>query len=231
MHKFTLAIICLGLLTIQAQPDRWRGLVLSETTPEQAIAILGAPKESKPRKIRVQKIGEWLSREIKQELPCLRWEGVAGMKTVDAYFLNGKLAALDLQIQAEVRAAALDSIYGVKFQHLISHAGRVAAGPDAYQRDRGETFSNTNEVLYHVGAKAERAFLVAWCEVGFGEGLKNAYGAGTDTARPGKVRQLQMYSRALENRDGADVLSSDAPAASKPNEKTCYDGGRKVACP
>lgn len=206
-----LAFFCACVPAYGQSPDRWKGLVLSETTPAEAVQLLGPAKESKPAKIRIQKIGDWLSKDIKQELPRLHWEGVHGMKSVDAYFLGGKLAALDLTLKAEVRAAALDSIYGVDFKHLISHAGRTSAGPGAYQRDRGETYSNTNEVLYHVGAKAERAFVVAWCEVGFSEGLKKAYGQGTDDARPGKVRVLQMYSRSLENRDGADVLSGEAP--------------------
>ncbi len=208
--KFIALILFLALTAVAQtdgpRPDRWRGLILGETTQEQAISALGQPQDSKPRKIRIQKIGDWLSKDIKQELPHLRWEEVAGMKSVDAYFLNGKLVALDLMLKAEVRAAALESIYGVEFNHLISNAGRTMAGPGAYQRDRGETFSNKEEVAYHIGAKSERSFIVAWCEVGFGEGLKRAYGAGTDSARAGKVRSLQIYSRAVENRDGSEVL-------------------------
>lgn len=241
-----LLLICLTVFGQQAQPDRWRGLILGETTQEQAIATLGHPKEINQRKIWIQKIGDWLSKDIKRELPYIRWENIAGMKTVDAYFLDGKLVALDLYLKAEVRAAALDSIYGVSFKHLISNAGRIAAGPGAYQRDRGETYSNIDETLYHVGAKAERAFIVAWCEVGFGEGLKRSFGTGTDDSRPGKVRNLQIYSRRLENLDGNDVLSSqpaDSPQQSttspdqpKPipkteNKKTCFENGRKVPCP
>ena len=241
-----LTLICFSICAQPAQPDRWRGLILGETTQEQAIATLGQPKDSKPQKIRIQKIGDWLGKDIKQELPHLRWEDIAGMKIVDAYFLDGKLVALDLFLKAEVRAAALESIYGVEFKHLISNAGRIAAGPGAYQRDRGETYSNIDEELYHVGAKAERAFLVAWCDVGFGEGLKRAYGAGTDNSRPGKVRNLQIYSRILENRDGLEVLSSEPapsplqstapPPQSKPapvpeSKKTCFENGRKVPCP
>ncbi len=190
----------------KALPDRWRGLIIDQSTPEDAVRILGQPKDTRPQKIRIQKIGDWLSKDIKRELPRLRWEEVAGMKSVEAYFLDGKLVALDLALKAEVRAAALESIYGVEFKHLISNAGRRAAGPGAYQRDRGETFSNKDEVSYHVGAKAEHTFLVAWCEVGFGEGIKKAYGAGTDETRPGKVRFLQIYSRRGENRDGSEVL-------------------------
>ncbi|HKA20448.1 MAG TPA: hypothetical protein VKN18_19330 [Blastocatellia bacterium] len=197
--SFALALSA-SALAQQAQPDRWRGLVLGETTQGQAIALLGEPKEGKPRKIRIMKIGDWLSKDVKQELPCLRWEEVAGMKSVEAYFLNDKLVALDLQIKAEVRAAALETIYGVEFNHLISNAGRTVAGPGAYQ----------------VGAKAERAFLVAWCQVGFGEGLKRAYGDGTDGTRAGKVRWLQMYSRSVEYHDGADVLSSEPSTTPKP---------------
>src|SRR5262245_56054850 len=105
-----LIVICASATAQSAQPDRWKGLTLSETTHAQAIAILGQPKESKPRRIRIQKIGDWLSKDIKQDLPCLRWENVEGMKIVDAYFLDGKLVALDLWLKAEVRASALESI-------------------------------------------------------------------------------------------------------------------------
>jgi len=258
LNLITLTIaLCLTVNAQQAQPDKWKGLVLDESTPEDAVHLLGQPKESKPQKIRIQKIGDWLGKEIKRELPHLRWEEAAGMKSVDAYFLDGKLVALELMPKIEVRAASLESIYGVEFKHLISNAGRIAAGPGAYQRDRGETFSNKDEMLYHVGAKAERSFLVAWCEVGFGEGLKRAYGAGTDSTRAGKVRLLQMYSRRVENRDGADTLSSEpssgassssptpkqaAPEQSpaitarpvptpEPAKKTCFENGRKVPCP
>jgi len=206
MPLLIVLLFVLGWPQDKPQPDRWRGLVLNETTPEQAITALGQPKENKPRKIRIQKIGDWLGKPIKQELPHLRWEDVHGMKSVDAYFLDGKLIALDLWLKAEVRAAALENIYGIEFKHLISNAGRVFAGPGAYQRDRGDTFSNKDEIDYHVGAKTEQALLVAWCQVGFGEGLKRAYGAGTDDARPGKVSNLQLYSRTLENRDGESVL-------------------------
>ena len=241
-----LTLICFSICAQPAQPDRWRGLIVSETTPEQAVSIFGHPKEMKPKKIYIQKIGDWLSKDIKRELPHMRWEDVAGMKSVDVYFLNGKLVAIELLIKAEVRAAALESIYGVAFKHLISNAGRIFAGNGAYQRDRGETYSNKDEVAYHVGAKAERAFLVAWCEVGFGEGIKREYGAGTDDSRPGRVRLLQIYSRILENRDGVEVLSSEPapsplqptvpPPQSKPapvpeSKKTCFENGRKVPCP
>ena len=105
-------------------------------------------------------------------------------------FLTASLVALELIPHVEVRAAALETIYGVEFKHLISNAGRIAAGPGAYQRDRGETFSNKEELLYHIGAKIKQSFLIAWCEVGFGEGLKKAYGTATDDTRPGKVRLL-----------------------------------------
>jgi hypothetical protein len=123
------------------------------------------------------------------------------------------LVALNLVLKIQVRAAALESIYGVEFKHLISNARRNMAGPGADQRDRGETFSNHEEVVYRVGAKAERVFLVAWREVAFVEGRKRAYGAGTGSTRAGKVRTFQIYSRRVEKRDGADALSSEPSMA------------------
>jgi hypothetical protein len=253
-------ILSVFAMAQQAQPDRWKGLVLDETTPQAATELLGQPKDATPQKIRIEKIGDWLGKDIKQELPHMRWENIHGMRTVDAYFLDGKLVALNLTLKTEVRAAALESIYGVEFKHLISNAGRKMAGPGAYQRDKGETFSNQEEVSYHVGAKAERAYLVARCEVAFGEGIKRAYGAGTDSTRAGKVRTLQIYSRRVENRDGADALSSEpatAPLSSSPTpkqatptpspaaivrpsptpvgqqtatKKPCYFGGKEIPC-
>ncbi len=196
------------------QPDRWHGLILNQTTPEQAIEILGEPKLRGTNKMHIQKIGDWLSKSAKEKIPVMQWLNIHGMHGVLLYFLNNKLVAIDLFLKAEVRAAALESIYGAKFQHLISNAKRdfdnsMRAGngqEPAYQRDRGETFSNKNETLYHVGAKTEKSFIVALCDVGFKESLKRDLGTGTDSTRPGKVMNLQLYSRTLENRDGEDVL-------------------------
>lgn len=209
MRIIWIAALC--ALTVLGQsdgpkPDRWHGLVLNETTQAQAIEILGQPKESKPRKLRAMKIGDWLSKTAKEDMPSLHWEKIEGMNNVDAFFLNNKLVALQLDLKTEVRASTLETIYGVEFVHLISNAGRELAGPGAYQRDRGQTYSNKAETAYNVGAKTERAFVVAFCLTGFGEGLKQAYGAGTDITRPGRVRVLQFISRELENRDGASAL-------------------------
>lgn len=196
------------------QPDRWHGLTLNKTTPEQAIEILGEPKTRGNYKIFIQKIGDWLGKPAKEKMPAMKWSNIHGMQDVTLYFQSNKLVAIDLFLKAEVRAAALESIYGAKFQHLISNAKRdydnsmrASNGQEpAYQRDRGETFSNKNEVSYHVGVVTEKSYIVAFCDVGFKESFKRNLGAGLDSARPGRVRSLQLFSRTLENRDGEDVL-------------------------
>ena len=162
----------------------------------------------------IQKIGDWLSKSTKEKIPAMQWRDIHGMQGVSLFFLNDKLVAIDLFLKAEVRAAALEALYGAKFQHLISNAKRdfdnsIRAGngqEPAYQRDRGETFSNVNNGMYHIGAKTEKSFIVALCNVGIKESMKRDLGAGTDSTRPGKVMMIQLYSRTLENRDGEDVL-------------------------
>ncbi len=235
MQKFLFAsliaiVVCVSATTGQAQDktqeqktgqtqdkvqaDRWHGLVLGEATPAQAIEKLGAPKKDMPAvSVRILKIGDWVGSAItKNKLHCQMWEKTEGMLAIALCYVENKLAVIQLGPQVEIRAQALDAIYGVRFSHQISNAKRElenslsGANDPAYQRDRGETFSNRYGSSYHVAARAEKSFIVADIEVPVSESLKRDFGAGTDSVRPGKVFILQIIDRKFENRDGESVL-------------------------
>ena len=44
------------------QPDRWHGLILDESTPEDAVKVLGKPSEDKPQPNNLQHIDPRLSK-------------------------------------------------------------------------------------------------------------------------------------------------------------------------
>src|SRR5204862_4131673 len=46
-----------------AKPDRWRGLILDESAPEDAIKLLGQPKKDGLGNLYVSDIENWLSRK------------------------------------------------------------------------------------------------------------------------------------------------------------------------
>jgi hypothetical protein len=49
------------------QPDRWRGLIIDEATPDDAIKLLGKPKKDKIDALKIFGITDWLSKQIKEK--------------------------------------------------------------------------------------------------------------------------------------------------------------------
>lgn len=54
-----LIFLCVGFVCAQEQdrpmPDRWRGLILDQSTHEDVIRVLGKPKSDKPSELSVQR--------------------------------------------------------------------------------------------------------------------------------------------------------------------------------
>src|SRR5436190_20578671 len=78
------------------QPDRWRGLILSESTPEDAIQVLGkAEKDEANQPLRVfGGVSHWLTKRQKEKIFRViefKLGKEQGVQKADMYFLDGKL--------------------------------------------------------------------------------------------------------------------------------------------
>lgn len=190
------------------QPDRWRGLVLDQATPEDAIRVLGQPESDKPDRLFIEGIGRWFRPGLnKKALRKLRFKKPAGLDSADLYFEGGKLAVIQLDFEKEITPTALANSYGLEFRPIIS-GFQEAGSPAHYERHKGQVYPKRFPDHYVIVATVPASILAA--NVGnMGGALKAMIVTGADTAGggfPGRVRSLQLISRRLENREGTDVL-------------------------
>ncbi len=80
------------------QPDRWRGLIIDEATPDDAIKLLGKPKKDKTDSLKIFGIQDWLSKQIKEKkFRLLGYEKPEGLDFVWLGFLDDKLVFTKLE--------------------------------------------------------------------------------------------------------------------------------------
>lgn len=180
---------------VAASPDQWKGLVVGEATPDQARDVLGNPKKESVERLYGGRIEPLLSDEIKSKtFARLEYGKIEGFSRVDLSFRDGKLVALVLIPQGDNKIMARDmsSIYdGVAFIALIEPQ-------DLYNwNDLRKRVQRNYPTTYHIAAMTAKTFLVAVVMKGFGESTTSMI-TGADEHFPGKVIQIQYFSRSLE---------------------------------
>jgi hypothetical protein len=213
-------LLLLLLLTVPAfaqdtpegpRPDRWRGMVINETTPTAAIEVFGKPDSDKIDRLRVFDVdGKILSQSLKEK-DCrhLEWKKLDGVKQAILSFKNDKLVRIFLWLPKEkaIAAASLPGTYKLDFRAKTDSMTEGLFGPIG-----GSPLSGRKHVtypsVYSLIAQTDKTWVTAsidnasWKHVLVGDGDTSS-GTG---AFPGKAITVQIVSRTLENRDGADVL-------------------------
>lgn len=192
-----------------AKPDRWRGLILDQSTPEDAIRILGQPASDKIGKLYVFKIQSWLSKRTKEKIfRTLEFKKPEGIDKARLSFLDNKLVAIDLDVKKGIAPVALANIYGIEFQPLVG-AADIAFNPRDYEQNQGRVYPKTYPVTYSMVAVSKNSFIDAMISnvPSFGGALTRSMGIPDQPGTfPGRVETITMVSRSLENKDGVDVL-------------------------
>jgi hypothetical protein len=214
LNMKTLLIIALLTLPLFAQnedgpkPDRWRGLVIDESTPDDAIKGLGTPKEDKVDRIRIFDVdSKWISKKQSERIfRKLKFEKPEGFDTAELSFLDNKLVFIDLDFAKEIEAASLSRIYGIQFAPQISGL-QEGMFPKDYERNEGRVYPKSYPAVYKLVGVTEKVFIGSLVSnSGLGAIMRAGVGARDTGDFPGKSARLQIVSRRLENRDGADVL-------------------------
>lgn len=194
----------------QPQPDRWRGLILNETTPDQAIAILGKPKSDKPDRLFIHEIDKWFEPGLnKKNLRKQSFRDVAGFDRVDLYYRDDKLVVMQLDPEKNpIKPTALQNIYGIEFRPFVG-GFRESHNSWDFERHAGQVYPKTFPESYTlVGVSPGSIVAAAISNTSVGSILRQLNHV-RDTAGggfPGKVHHIQLISRKLENRAGADLL-------------------------
>jgi hypothetical protein len=174
----------------QSRIDRWRGLVIDESTPDDAIRLLGKPKKDKLNSLRIVCLNKNLFSEKREKkvFRALDYRDVSGsprLKQLWLEFLENKLVNILMAYKDRPEAGALHSAYGVPFTlrdsafNPLSTASVLGRLPPSYK-------------LNAVGDRAVVGALV------LNSSTKALFvGSSQDDGFPGKVWIFQHISRTL----------------------------------
>jgi hypothetical protein len=200
--KFLLLLTVLSISVAAQSPDRWKGLVLDESTPENAIAILGKPDADKTDSFRVYKIEDWFTKRIREKKwRRLEYKNVEGFDKVILAF-DTKLVFIELNPK-KLDPDVLENAYGIPFIVTSSKFER-ALTPGNVGKDTGRMQSYP--LFYYLYAKAPKTILLAGVGNSSLGSILGSKSVNDDIGFPGAVKYLQIISRALENRDDVEKL-------------------------
>ncbi len=199
-------------ISVQAQerpmPDRWRGIVIDESSPDDAIAKFGKPEKDELTKFPRGILGDLLTAKAKEKkFRRLEYKDIEGVDKAYFTFSENKLIAIDLDIKQGFSPNSLPNVYGLEFRPVFGTLS-TALHPEKFERNQGKDYTVRYPTFYHLVTKSEKTFIDAVVEnSGFGAVMKDLGGARDREGNfPGKVAWVQIVSRTLENRDGADAL-------------------------
>jgi hypothetical protein len=193
------------------QPDRWRGLVLDQSSPSDAMRILGSPKKDKEGSVRTYPLNKRLEIDHNSKnIRKLTFEKLEGVKTATLLFKDSKLVLIELELDKKIPASNLAGIYDREFVPKVSEI-ETSFSPGSYERHEGKVYPKKYPLVYYLIARSENSYVSAMVEnsvVGhvFLGATRGQAGADDRGGFPGKVSRVQIVSRSVENRAGFDVL-------------------------
>jgi hypothetical protein len=189
-------------------PDRWRGLVIDESVPEDAIRILGKPDKDRMEGESTYPLNRRITlTEESKDARKLTYEHLEGMTSVDLLFKDNTLVLIELRPSKKIRASALGRIYKLHFSPKFSSIYDVS--PRAYETRSTQPVDYPP--TYFLISLADTTYVSAEIKSGIAGALlgKNQRGkisTDDDGGYPGNVNKIQLISRRLDNREGADIL-------------------------
>ena len=164
----TIVSLCVNFVLAQEQdslkPDRWRGLVLDQSAPEDAIRILGKPDKDKVGSLTIYELNRWVTKKQKEKIYRnleFKLDKKEGVQKATLSFLNDKLVMNTLDVKSgTVAPNGLSNIYDISFYPMVS-AMDLALFEKDYERNQGKIYPKTYPTVYSLVAVSERSFVSA----------------------------------------------------------------------
>ena len=202
-----LILLILAAAAFAQQPDRWRGLIIDETTPEQALKILGEPKTDKPTDHWHLMNNQWFIKNIGKNLRTFHYENIEGFPDVFLKFdAKSKLVVIQLEPKKITAQAFIASYSGVECRF-----GNEVMSPTDFKQPRDNTDKPQRLAAFYdlIGA-TDKVIIFGGVGNATGSVMSGMFG-GTSARQGGRstlgdVKIIQMVSRTLENKDGSHLL-------------------------
>jgi hypothetical protein len=200
--------------TVQTQeastlkPNQWKSLVLNQSTPEEAITLLGQPaKKEITGLIGAWGLGGWVTANHKDKrFQSLEYKNIPGMKSVRLQYLEGKLTAIYFEFadKEAPKPSEIATAYGTPLYPILQTLTNLSP-EDFIQNhkariDQGIITPVNYGTVYTLIGLSKESFVV--CQ-GYSGVFNNQ---GSTVSFPGKAISLALISRTLETKNKATNL-------------------------
>jgi hypothetical protein len=185
-----------GQVSSKPLPDRWQNLILDQTTPEEALALLGKPAGDKVDQLQFHNIDRWISLRRKDKIfRKMTWKKPAGVDKLDLAFLDGKLVMMRVYYKKkQLPAENLAPAFGINFIGVE----KVSPNPLEYEQN-AVTHIENYPMQYYAVAVSPNSFLSALVvDPNIKRLLKRMVSVPVAGYLPGQVALIEIVSRRLE---------------------------------
>jgi len=173
--------------TNNSRADGFRGLILNQTTSEEAVRILGQPLTDKTDRLDVAKLSKWLDPKHKEKIfRQLSFKNVGDFSQIHLSFLENKLMMIELEFKKILFPARLNDLFGLQFAVIGAQGSPsdLPAGPGKYPVRFIPVLYPFN---YNLIGISDKTFIWVDCSTG-------------DARTPGKIDRSRQVSRVLEKK-------------------------------
>jgi hypothetical protein len=193
-----LASTSLGQRTSEYKPEGWHGLTLDQSTPEDAIRILGQPISDKSDRLQIYNIDVWVTPKHKQKVfRVLTYKNVGDVKQAGLAFLDNKLVRIHTKYaEKKFPAKDLRERFGIDFV-LVKGELPPDSTPSMYEGRKESTAPKEYPAAYYMVSVTPQSLISAFVARG---GIKGALDLANDVKKkePGSLMHLDIISRTLD---------------------------------
>lgn len=197
----------------KASINKWRGLIIGESSFEQAKEILGEPVKDKPNEtFRPIFYSKWFGNKLPKGFREVKFKNIEGFDNIVLFFKENKLLIIEMDMKKDLSASALTDAYDTRFYPLLGNFAAGITPNDLSRTDREMIYPERFPPAYFLASANDKTIGFAQATMGFGE----SFGAILTTPRgqqpgltgtmPGLVRKMQLISRTLEIKTGTNLL-------------------------
>ena len=173
--------------TNNSRADGFRGLILNQTTSEEAVRILGQPVTDKTDRLDVAKLSKWLDPKHKEKIfRQLSFKNVGDFSQIHLSFLENKLMMIELEFKKILFPARLNDLFGLQFA-VIGAQGSPSDLPNEPGKYPVRFIPVFYPFNYNLIGISDKTFIWVDCSTG-------------DARTPGKIDRSRQVSRVLEKK-------------------------------
>jgi len=196
-----MALVSMVGTGFSAEVNKWHGIILNQTTVEEATEILGKPDKKSFAGLGPTLHDKFLIPERKKKIWIgLMYKRRADMKKIELWADKGnKIVMIHLQPEKKIEASMLPEIYKSKIVPWFTGL-EVGMFPKNYEEHEGNVYAKTYPAVYKLLSENDQAYMEAGVDnASLGMALKEVTGVrDTGLGYPGKVLDIYLISKALK---------------------------------